>query len=59
MGTDRDIPMNVEVRAARFELCKDKLGDDYVFESPKTDGHLKEVKKGFKTALRIAGIEEL
>jgi Phage integrase family len=51
--------MNVEVRAALFELCKNKLADDYVFESPKTDGHLTEVKKGFKTALRIAGVEGL
>jgi Phage integrase family len=58
-GKDRDIPMNVEVRAAFFELCKNKLGDDYVFASPKTDGHLTEVKKGFKTALCIAGIEGL
>ncbi len=58
-GKDRDIPMNVEVRAAFVELCKNKTADDYVFASPKTDGRLKEVKKGFKTALRIAGIEGL
>jgi integrase len=58
-GKDRDIPMNVEVRAAFVELCKNKSADDYVFASPKTDGRLKEVKKGFKTALRIAGIEGL
>jgi len=58
-GKDRDIPMNVEVRGALVELCKNKSGDDYVFTSPKTDGHLKEVKKGFETALRIAGIEGL
>jgi hypothetical protein len=51
--------MNVEVRAAFVELCKKKSGDDYVFASPKTDGHLTEVKKGFKTALGIAGIEGL
>jgi integrase len=42
-----------------FELCKNKSGEDYVFMSPKTDGHLTEVKKGFKSALRIAGIEGL
>src|SRR5260370_41093372 len=58
-GKDRDIPMNVEVRAAFVELCKNKSAGDYVFSSPKTDGLLKEVKKGFKTALRIAGIEQL
>ena len=42
--------MNVEVRAALVELCNNKSADDYVFTSPKTDGRLKEVKKGFKTA---------
>lgn len=51
--------MNVEVRPALVELCKNKSGDDYVFTSPKTDGRLKEVKQGFKTALRIAGIDGL
>jgi integrase len=59
MRKDRDILMNVEVRAAFVELCKKKSGDDYVFASPKADGHLTEVKKGFKTALGIAGIEGL
>jgi integrase len=44
-GKDRDIPMNVEVRAALVELCNNKSADDYVFMSPKTDGRLKEVKK--------------
>jgi integrase len=58
-GKDRDIPMNIEVRAALVELCKNKSSDDYVFASPKTDGRLKEVKKGFKSGLRIAGIEGL
>jgi len=58
-GKDRDIPMNVQVKAAMLELCKNKLGEDYVFASPRTDGHQTEVKKGFKTALRIAGIEGL
>ena len=58
-GKERDIPMNVEVRAALVDLCNNKSGDDYVFTSPKTDGRLKEVRKGFKTALRIGRIEGL
>jgi integrase len=58
-GKDREIQMTPEVRAAFLELCKDKHRDEYVFLSPKTDRHQTEVKKGFKTALRIAGIEAL
>jgi integrase len=58
-GKDRDTPMNVEVRAALVELCKNKSSDEYVYTSPKTEGRLKEVEKGFKTALHIAGIEGL
>lgn len=58
-GKDRDIPLNGEVRVVLSELCKNKAADDYVFSSPKTEGHQTEVKKGFKTALRIAGIEGL
>ena len=42
------------------ELCKDKRPDDYVFVSPKdSDERLREVKKGFHTACRLAGIEGL
>lgn len=59
---EREGPRHSDERrseAAFVELCKNKAADDYVFASPKTDGRLKEVKKGFKTALRIAGIEGL
>ncbi|MBA2504074.1 MAG: tyrosine-type recombinase/integrase, partial [Pyrinomonadaceae bacterium] len=42
-----------------LELCRGKTGEDYVFTSPKTDGHLTEVKHGFGTAMRLAGIEGL
>ena len=42
------------------ELCKDKRPDAYVFVSPKDDDERqREVKKGFHTACRLAGIEGL
>jgi integrase len=56
-GKSREIPLNHEVREAFLELCKGKLRDDFVFTSPRTGGRLTEVKKGFKTALRLSGIE--
>lgn len=55
-GKPRDIPMNDDVREALAELCKDKSPDDYVFISPKTGTCQTEVKKGFHTACRLAGI---
>ena len=59
-GRPRDIPMNDEVRETLAELCKDKRSDDYVFVSPKdSDQRQREVKKGFHTACRLAGIEGL
>ena len=49
-----------EVRETLAELCKDKRSDDYVFVSPKdSDERQREVKKGFHTACRLAGIEGL
>jgi integrase len=58
-GRPRDIPMNDDVRQALAELCKDKEPNDYVFSSPKTKSCLREPKKGFRTACRLAGIEGL
>src|SRR5215216_1491587 len=58
-GRPRDIPMNDDVRQALADLCKDKRPDDYVFVSEKTGSCVREVKKGFHTACRIAGIEGL
>jgi hypothetical protein len=51
--------MNDDVRQALADLCKDKRPDDYVFLSEKTGSCIREVKKGFHTACRIAGIEGL
>jgi integrase len=58
-GRPRDIPMNDDVRQSLADLCKDKRPDDYVFVSEKTGSCIREVKKGFHTACRIAGIEGL
>jgi len=51
--------MNDDVRQALADLCKDKRPDDYVFVSEKTGSCVREVKKGFHTACKIAGIEGL
>jgi integrase len=58
-GRPRDIPMNDDVREALAELCRDKRPDDYIFVSPKTKSCLRETKRGFRTACRLAGIEGL
>ncbi len=58
-GRPRDIPMNDDVRNALAELCRDKRAEDYVFLSTKTGSCLREVKRGFHTACRLAGIEGL
>jgi integrase len=58
-GRPRDIPMNDDVRDALAELCKDKRPEDFVFVSTKTKSCLREVKRGFHTACRLACIEGL
>jgi hypothetical protein len=51
--------MNDDVREALAELCRDKAPNDFVFKSPKTKSCLRETKRGFRTACRLAGIEGL
>src|ERR1044072_4406514 len=46
-------------RCCLIVLCEDKGPNDYVFSSPKTKSCLRETKKGFRTACRLAGIEGL
>ncbi len=58
-GRPRDIPINDDVREALAELCRDKAPNDYVFSSPKTKSCLRETKRGFRTACKLAGIEGL
>jgi integrase len=58
-GRNRQIPMNVDVRAALIELCKGKRPDDFVFYNPQTGTRVKEIKTAFRSACRDAEIEGL
>ena len=51
--------MNDDVREALAELCRDKTPNDHVFSSPKTKSCLRETKRGFRIACRLAGTEGL
>ena len=56
---DREVPMNPEVFESLTALREESTGRGYVFINPHTGERVKEIKKGFKTALKIAGIEGL
>ena len=58
-GKDREIPMNPEVLEVLISLREGSSGRGYVFVNPRTGTRITEVKRGFGTALRIAGIEGL
>src|ERR1041385_5357905 len=58
-GKDREVPMNPEVVKTLFALRSRSKGHRYVFVNEKTKTRIKEVKKAFGTALKIAGIEGL
>jgi integrase len=58
-GKDREIPMNPEVLKTLFALQSRSDGHEYVFVNQRTGTRIKEVKKGFGTALKIAGISGL
>jgi len=51
--------MNDDVRHALADLCKDKRPDEYVFVSDKPGSCVREVKKDFHSACKLAGIEGL
>ena len=55
-GKDREIPMNAEVLKTLFALQSRSMGHEFVFVNPKTKTRIKEVKKGFGTAMKIAGL---
>ena len=58
-GKDRTIPMDESVREILFRLC-DGLGDEnFVFENSRTGVHITDIKHGFKSACREAGIHDL
>lgn len=48
--------MNSKVLKALFALQSRSKGHEFVFVNPKTKTRIKEVKKGFGTALKMAGI---
>lgn len=54
---ERFVPMNATVRELMHSLPH--LLSDYVFPSPKTVGRLTDIKKGFRGAVNMAGIENL
>ena len=56
---NREVPMNSEVREIMRRLCRSKSYGDYVFASPKTDTRLTDVKRAFRKACEIAGINGL
>jgi integrase len=58
-GKDRFVPMNEVVRTELLLLQEKRNGSDVVFVSMRTNGVLKEIKKGFAAARREAGIENL
>ncbi len=58
-GKDREIPMNPEVLESLLALRESSKAQGYVFVNPRTGTRIKEVKKGFGTALRMAEIQGL
>ncbi len=58
-GQDREIPMNPEVFEILSALREKSTGRGYVFVNPNTGTRVKEIKTGFRTALKMAGIEGL
>jgi integrase len=55
----REVPMNSEVRRILIRLCRSKDHRSYVFVSPKTGGRLTDIKRAFRSACSVAGIEGL
>ncbi|MBV8857879.1 MAG: site-specific integrase [Acidobacteria bacterium] len=57
-GQEYDVPMNQDVRRELQALKRASASAEYVFLSVRTGTRIKEVKKGFKTACRLAGISD-
>jgi integrase len=58
-GKDREIPMNPDVLDTLLSLRNGSAQRGYVFANSDTGTRLKEIKRSFKTALRLASIEGL
>ena len=59
-GEDREVEMNFTARALLLELVAQARtkGWEFIFTNPKTGTRYKDIKKGFRNALRDAGIED-
>ena len=53
---DRDVPLNSEARQFLLDVYKETSDEEFVFVNPKTGLNLTDVKKGFNSACREAGI---
>ena len=51
-GKDREVPMNPEVFEILKALLEGSAGKGYVFINPETGTRVKEIKTGFRTALK-------
>jgi integrase len=58
-GKDRTVPMDVAVRETLVGLCEGLSDDDFVFVNSRTGVQLTDVKHGFKSACRYAGVLDL
>lgn len=54
---EREIPMSKAVREVLLDLYNRNVGSEYLFVSWRTGERLKEVKNGFRSALKLAGIK--
>lgn len=55
-GRPRVIPMSRRVRRIMLALCEDVMGGEHVFRSVRTGGRITDIKKGFVSARREAGV---
>jgi len=53
---ERDIPMNETLKPILFELSQKMKGHRYVIENPETEKCYVEIKKSWKTLLKMVGI---
>jgi integrase len=54
---EREIPISTAVREVLLDLYNRKTGSDYLFVSYRTGERFKEIKNGFRKALKLAGIK--
>lgn len=57
-GKPYAVPLNAVARQVLERLLADESVKDYVFVNERTGKNLSEIKKGFRTACNLAGIED-